>query len=160
MNSRTNLVKKMDGLQDLLKELVQDSLTTVSITRKEAAMFCQIFQNFPLKRYNHIYLQLKAASVCVESQQFDELNLLLNEVVVNCNELLNALTVGNGRTGVTMTNVLCEVRMCAVLIIRNISKSTLDMDYERSIGLSKIRRLHLSETLTDWESYFLPFDCN
>jgi hypothetical protein len=138
--------------------MIQDSLTTISVTRKEAAMFCQFIQNFPLKKYNHIYLQLKAASVCVERQQFDELNLLLNEVIVNCNELLNALTVVNGRTGGTMTNVLCEVRMCAVLIIRNISKSDEDLDYERSIGLSKIRRLHLSETSTDWESYFLQFD--
>lgn len=157
MNRTSKLEKKLYGLTDLLKELVQDSLTTVSVTRKEARIFCQTFQNFPISKYNQIYLQLKASLECVESNQIDELNQLQNELIVNCNELLNALTVGCGKSGCTMAHVLCEVKCAAELVIRQNLKSGFDLDYERSIGLSKIRRLHLSESLEQTEGYFIQF---
>lgn len=155
MNRTANLEKKMVGLTDLLRELIQDSLTTVSVTRKEARMFCQSFQNFPISKYNQIYLQLKASIDCIDSNEIDELNELQKSVILNCEELLNALTVGNGRSGCTMANVLFEVKCMATLIIRQNLKFGFDIDYERSIGLSKIRRLHFLESEDPIESYSL-----
>jgi len=157
MKRTANLEKKMAALTDLLRELVQDSLTTVSVTRKDARIFCQTFQNFPISKYNQIYLQLKASLDCIDSFHIKELNQLQNELILNCNELLNALTVGNGRSGCTMANILLEVRCMSELIIRQNLKSGLDLDYERSIGLSKIRRLHFSESLEQTEGYSIQF---
>jgi hypothetical protein len=157
MKRNPNLVNNVKNLSSLLKELINDSLLIISVTLKEARFICQMFQSFPISRYNHIYLQLKASINAIENNDVEELNVLQKEVIVNCDELLNCLTVNNGEIGCTMANVLLEIKCLSELILRSNLKSEIDIDYERSIGLSNIRRLHLSKSIDKLESYSLQF---
>jgi hypothetical protein len=155
MKPEPKLEKKPIQLTQQQKEELNYNLITINVCRDSAMLFSQVYSFFQISKYNHIYLALKeilSNSEGIELFDFRELLLL---IVSDCDICLNSITVATGKHGIGLSNVINEVKADVVLILREFDNREYVTSLERSIGLSKIRRLHLLKSKYSVGSHFV-----